>query len=184
MTPEEITVSVIDALNTEKIPYMLVGSFSSNYYAIPRATQDVDFVLQLKSGTISSLAERLGPRFQFDRQMSFETVTATKRYVFRLADNPFLVELFLLSDDAHDQERFARRRRERILGRDVFIPTVEDVIITKLRWSRAGRRVKDTEDVQNVIAVQVDRINWDYVTSWCDRHDTRKLLDQVRASQR
>ena len=69
-----------------------------------------------------------------------------------------------------------------IFDRDVFVPTVEDVIITKLRWSHAGRRRKDLEDVENVIAVQGDRIDWDYVTSWCDRHGTRELLDSVRMS--
>ncbi len=91
-----------------------------------------------------------------------------------------MVELFLLSDDAHDQQRFARRQRGRILERDVAIPTAEDVIITKLRWSHAGGRRKDIEDAENVIAIQGERIDWDYVTSWCDRHGTRALLDRVR----
>ena len=180
MTPEEATAAVIDTLNALRIPYMLVGSLSSNFYAIPRATQDADFVVQLEAGAIFTIVEHLGPTFKFDRQMSFETVTATTRHVLRLADDPFSIELFLLSDDAHDQQRFARRRHERVLDRDIAIPTVEDVIVTKLRWSHEGRRRKDLEDVENVIAVQGDRIDWDYVTSWCDRHGTRELLETVR----
>jgi phage-related baseplate assembly protein len=100
--------------------------------------------------------------------------------VLHVADNPFSVELFLLSDDAHDQERFARRRSARVFDRDVFVPTAEDVVITKLRWSHAGQRTKDLDDVRNVVAVQGDRIDWDYVTSWCDRHGTRELLESVR----
>jgi hypothetical protein len=182
MTPQEATTAVIDALEALRIPYMLVGSLSCNYYAIPRATQDADFVVQLESGAISSLASRLGPGFQLDRQMSFETVTATKRYVLRLADGAFVIELFLLSDDEHDQERFARRRRERILDREVAIPSAEDVIVTKLRWSRQGHRTKDLDDARNVVALQADRIDWEYVTGWCDRHGTRELLDRVRRS--
>jgi len=177
---DEAAAAVIDALDALHVPYMMVGSFSSNFYGIPRATQDADFVVQLESGLLPSLVEILGPKFQFDRQMSFETVMATRRYVLQSVGGPFSVELFLLSDDAHDQERFARRRCERILGREVVGPTVEDVIITKLRWSRAGRRQKDVEDVANVIAVQGDRIDWDYVTSWCDRHGTREILDRLR----
>jgi hypothetical protein len=126
----------------------------------------------------------LGPFFQLDRQMSFETVTATSRFVFRAANTPFSIELFLLSEDAHDLERFARRRSARAFDRDVFVPTVEDVIITKLRWSRAGRRTKDIDDVQNVIAVQGERIDWDYVAGWCDRHGTRELLERLRSLPR
>ena len=59
---------------------------------------------------------------------------------------------------------------------------MEDVIITKLRWSHIGRREKDIEDVRNVITIQGDRIDWDYVISWCDRHGTRELLENVRQS--
>jgi hypothetical protein len=88
----------------------------------------------------------------------------------------------LLSDDAHDLERFARRRRVQLLDRDAFVPTVEDVIVTKLRWSLAIARRKDIQDVEDVIAVQGDRIDWAYVNSWCDRHETRELLDQERRS--
>ena len=182
MTPEEATTAVIDALNSLHIPYMLVGSLSSNFYAIPRATQDADFVVQPEAGMLSSLIERLGSAFELSRQMTFETVTMTKRYVLYMTNSTFSIELFLLSDDPHDMERFARRRHERVLDRDVVIPTVEDVIVTKLRWSHAGRRLKDIEDVGNVIAVQGDRIDWDYVTAWCDRHGTRELLDRLRPS--
>jgi hypothetical protein len=179
---DEATVAVIDALDALSIPYMIVGSFSTNFYGVPRATHDADFVVQLEAGAISALANRLGPSFRLNPQMSFETVTATKRYVFNLADTPFSIEIFLLSDDAHDSERFARRKQERSGNRNVFVPTVEDVIITKLRWACAGRRAKDIDDVENVIAIQGDRIDWDYVTSWCDRHGTRQILDDVRRS--
>jgi len=182
MTLQEATAAVIDAMDALEVRYMLVGSLSCSYYAIPRSTQDADFVVQLDPGAISSLASRLGDAFQLDRQMSFETVAAPRRYILRLVDGTFVVELFLLDDDAHDQQRFARRCRRRILDRDVAIPTAEDIIITKLRWSHAGRRGKDMDDAQNVIAVQGNWIDWAYVNSWCDRHGTRELLDQVRRS--
>jgi hypothetical protein len=183
VTPEEATTAVIDALNTLAIPYMLVGSLSSSYYGIARSTQDADFVVQLGAGTLSALTARLGPRFRLDPQMSFETVTATRRYILSVVENPFKIELFLLSDDPHDQERFVRRRRQPALSRDVYLPAAEDVIVTKLRWSHYGRRTKDIDDVRNVIAVQADRIDWAYVTAWCDRHGTRELLDRIRQEQ-
>jgi hypothetical protein len=182
MTPQEAAAAVIDAMNALQVPYMLVDSLSCNYYMVPRSTQDTDFVVQMAPGMISSLANRLGDAFRLDPQMSFETVTATTRYVLRLIDSAFVVELFLLSDDAHDQQRFARRRIGRILDRDVAIPTAEDVIVAKLRWSHAGQRTKDLEDARNVIAMESNRLDWDYVNSWCDRHGTRELLDQVRQS--
>jgi hypothetical protein len=64
----------------------------------------------------------------------------------------------------------------------ITLAVVEDVVVTKPRWSHAGRRGKDIDDVQNVIAIQGNKIDWPYVYSWCDRHGTRELLDQVRQS--
>ncbi len=182
MNSEEATVAVVDVLEALDVPYMLVGSFSSNFYGIPRATEDADFVLQLERQSVSEIARRLGPQFRLDAQMSFEMVTGTTRYVLQLADTSFRIEFFLLSEDAHDQERFNRRRRVRILDRETFVPTVEDVIITKLRWSRQGQRTKDIEDVRGVVAVNGDRVQWDYVNGWCDRHDTRATLEEIRRS--
>lgn len=114
MTSLEAARAAIDALEGLGIPYMLVGSFSSNYYGIPRSTKDVDIVLQLGEHSIREVAEKLGPGFKLDPQMTFETVTMTVRHVIEVAENSFVIELFCLSDEAHDQERFQRRQRVKL----------------------------------------------------------------------
>lgn len=182
MTSDELTGRVMDALNASGIAYMTVGSFSTNLYGIYRSTQDADFVIQAGAGAVSDLAQKLGPPFRLDPQLSFETITGTSRYVFTIDGSPFKVELFLLSDDPHDQERFGRRVPLDLAGRTVYFPTPEDVIITKLRWSRLGRRQKDVEDVRNVLGVQSRRLDWAYIQKWCEQHSTRELLEQIRAS--
>jgi hypothetical protein len=182
VTGNEATLAVVDALEACGIPYMLVGSYSSNVYGIERSTQDADFVIEPGDASLADVGRRLAPAIRIDPQMGFETVTMTRRFVATVADSPFKVELFLRGDDPHDQERFRRRLPVDVLGRRVFIPTVEDVIVTKLRWALLGGRAKDREDARDVIAVQGDRIDWDYVHAWCERHGTRGLLDEVRRS--
>ena len=85
---------------------------------------------------------------------------------------------------AHPGRRF-RLELEGASARSRITPAfdrAEDVIIIKLRWSLLGHRSKDRDDARDVIAVQGDRIDWDYVHSWCDQHGTRALLDEVRQS--
>ena len=182
MTSDEATVKVIDALQSLGISYILVGSLSSNYYGVARATKDAYLVVQLGSESVRRLADHLGPPFVLDPQMSFETITMTTRHILTLVEIPFTIELFHLSEDAHDQERFRRRRQVSMNDRHVSLPTAEDVIITKLRWCLRSPRSKDWDDVRNVIAVQGEAIDWEYVYSWCDRHGTRAILDEIRAS--
>ena len=64
MTTDDVTLLVVDALHREKILAMLVGSFSSNYYGIPRSTKDVDFVVQLDSNRSADFPRTLGERFE------------------------------------------------------------------------------------------------------------------------
>jgi hypothetical protein len=114
--------------------------------------------------------------------MTFETATLTRRHVLKVVGIPFTIELFHLGDDPHEQERFRRRRRIKTMGREVSMPTVEDVIITKLRWALTAQRSKDRNDVRDVIAVQGENIDWPYVHGWSDQHGTRALLDEIRHS--
>jgi hypothetical protein len=140
MTAVDFVVRVIAALEANGVPYMTVGSFSTNVYGKPRSTKDADFVVELGNVNVSKLATDIGPDFRLESQMSFETVTSTTRYRLHHRDTQFLVELFLLSDDPHDRERFRRRVAGDIGGQRAFVPTAEDVIITKLRWSKQGQR--------------------------------------------
>jgi hypothetical protein len=176
MNAPGLTKKVIEALDDAGIPYMLVGSFSSNYYGIPRSTEDADFVLQVEPARLQSLTDRLGPDFVCDPQLSFETNTGTFKCLLWHRDTSFKVELFMLSQDAHDQERWRRRKIVTNLERQVCLPSPEDVIITKLRWFRS----KDLEDVKDVVGVQGNRLDWPYIESWCAKHGTLSRLATVR----
>jgi hypothetical protein len=159
---------------------MLVGSLATNVYCVPRSTEDGDVVV---NSSVSQVASRIAAAYsnvQFDPQLTFESVTATRKIVLRTAQHGFEVELFQLSDDEHDQMRFSRRVKVNTMGREVWIASLEDMIVTKLRWSQSAGREKDISDARNLIGVQREFVDWPYVESWCDRHGTRELLDRLR----
>ena len=179
MNSLQATAAVVEALEELQIPYMLVGAFSSNAYAIPRTTKDADFVVTLASGDLRRIVERLGPEFRLDPQMRFETITHSVRNVMTYLPTRFDIELFRLTDDVHHQLRFSRRVRKLIgdINREAWIPTPEDVVIQKLRWSRR----KDLDDAQNVLAVCWKTLDWDYIQHWTAAHGTIDMLNQLRS---
>ncbi|HSW45488.1 MAG TPA: DUF6036 family nucleotidyltransferase [Phycisphaerae bacterium] len=180
MTNEQILIAVLDALQARHVPYMLTGSLTTNFYGIPRSTMDVDLVVSIAAESIRDLLGFLPSNFRLDPQVSFETVTGTTRYVLEVEDHDYKAELFLLSEEPHDSSRFARRRQTMLVGRQVFVPTPEDVVISKLRWCLRARRPKDLEDVRNVLAVQRDRLDYEYINRWCAEHGTLELLEELR----
>jgi hypothetical protein len=184
MNGTEAVLDVIAALEDCGVPYVLVGSYATNAYGIPRSTQDADFVIEPGETSISELARRIAPSIRIDPQMSLEAVTMSRRYVAEVVGIPFKIELFLLEDDPHSQSLFRHRRPVSVRDRQVWLPTPEDVIVTKLHWALRANRSKDRDDARDVIAVQGDQIDWNYVHRWCEQHGTRALLDEIRASIR
>jgi hypothetical protein len=174
---------VVEALEAEEVPYMLVGAYSSGAYAIPRGTKDVDIVLSAHTGAgFDSVIRRLEPEFSLDPQISFETITGSRRHILTARKNRGVqVELFLLGEDAFVQERFRRRKQVFVaqLERRVWIPTAEDVIVQKLRWARS----KDLDDVKDVLAVQTTaNLDMHYIEHWCTEHGSLPLLQELLAS--
>lgn len=179
MNSLEVTGTVVGVLEELQIPYMLVGAFSSNAYAIPRSTNDADFVVSIGSGDLRRIAQQLGADFRLDPQIRLETLTHSMRNVITHVPTRFDIELFRLSNDPHHQQRFERRVRKVIheLGREACLPTPEDVVIQKLRWQRR----KDLDDAQNVLAVCFETLDWEYIRRWTDQHETSGVLDQLLA---
>jgi Nucleotidyl transferase of unknown function (DUF2204) len=180
MNIDEIVFTVVDFLNEQHVPYMLVGSLATNVYCVPRSTEDVDFVVQANLPQLARQICQRHARVHFDPQMAFESVTATKKIVLCTEGHGFEVEMFELGADEHDQSRFARRVQVETMGRSVWLASLEDMIITKLRWSQHAGREKDISDARNLIGVQLDQVDWPYVETWCDRHGTREILDRLR----
>lgn len=182
MTPDAAVVAVLAALDAAAIPYMIVGSLASNFHGIPRSTRDADFVVQLSPDSLQRLEQQLAPGLTLERQGGFEAVTGTLRYLIALADSPFVCELFVLSDDPHDRERFSRRQAATVLTHAAFVATAEDMIVTKLRWAAGAHRSKDRDDIRNILAVQGRGLDWAYLDRWSTAHGTALLLSEIRAS--
>jgi predicted nucleotidyltransferase len=180
MNTDDVVRTVIDSLNQQGVSYMIVGSLATNFYCVPRSTQDADIVVQSRLVDVARQVSRGVAGMSFEPQLGFESVTATKKLVLSTQQHDFQIELFELSGDEHDQLRFSRRQQVEVLGCTTWVAAIEDMIVTKLRWSQHVGREKDIADARNLIAVQHDRVDWPYVQIWCERHGTRELLDRLR----
>lgn len=181
MKGNDALLAVIRVFTDAGFPYMVVGSYSSNFWGLPRSTKDADVVVHVPAERWAEFPRMLPEGIELDDQMSFEMVTSTRREILRVAGTAFEIELFRLSDDPHDRERFSRRVSEEIFpGEHVFLPTAEDVIVQKLRWSIAAKRPKDFSDVVSVMQVQGEELDWSYIEKWCGEHGTLGVLEKAK----
>jgi len=179
MTPAEIVRATLRAIVPTGLDYVLVGAFATGYHAFPRSTKDADFVVAAPLGAISQIAPHFPPGFEVDPQPQMEMLTGTYRWIVRVEETEFRVEIFHLGGDPHHATIFQRRVAVETpeFGGQVWIPTAEDLVIQKLRWGRP----KDMEDVRNILSVQGAAIDYEHIETWCARHGTLDRLAEVRA---
>src|SRR5579863_8620106 len=101
MTNNDISLRVIEILNEHQIPYMLVGSLSTNFHSTIRSTKDADIVVEANLGDAARTIAAECKALSLDPQFGFENVTGTKRIILRAEEVDFVVELFSLSADPH-----------------------------------------------------------------------------------
>jgi hypothetical protein len=72
--PLQITQLIADVFDTLNIPYLVGGSLASSLHGIPRSTQDVDLVANLKSHHVPAFVKALESVFYVDADMIQEAI--------------------------------------------------------------------------------------------------------------
>ncbi len=191
MSPDPRTVDVIDvamrvanAIELAGGTYFVGGSVASSLQGEPRATNDVDVVVDVPLGRIDVLVSALGPDFEVDRDMLRDAIlNARSCNIFYL---PVLmkVDLFGLGTSPYDETEFARRRRVvvRDTGESLVVKSPEDTVLRKLLWYRMGGDVSDRQwrDVCEVLRVSGESMEFPYLEAWASRLAIEDLLRRAR----
>ncbi len=183
MNLAQLAGAVFDKAEALDIPHMSVGAIAAGVYGIPRATKDIDLLVSIDvRDDLPRLMAALDELAEFDGQTHFDTITWGRRHIaVSRSSPPIKIELFETFDDPFVHSEFSRRCRKfvPILGRSIWLPTGEDVVVQKLRWGRP----KDLEDARDVLAVQgPESLDMPYIRRWCAEHGTEGRLDGILGS--
>lgn len=64
-------------------------------------------------------------------------------------------------------QKFGRRIKINFQGREIYIISPEDLIISKLLWSRkAGGSERQIKDCESIWEINRDNIDTDYIEQW------------------
>ena len=166
-TPELQALSdVCTRLEGAGIPYMLTGSLAMSYYARPRMTRDIDLVIALEAAQVARLTGVLGADYHADA----DAIAAALRDArpWNIIHLPSLVKIDLIprKDTPYRRTEFKRRRKVELAGASVWIVSIEDLILSKLEWSRESRSEQQRGDVKLLLEAPLDRA---YLDEWAAR---------------
>lgn len=172
---------VREALETSGIPYMVTGSMASSVHGIPRATQDIDVVIEPTREQLAGLMEQFSePDYDSDRDDAFDALG--RRSMFSVIDRRGLwkIDFIVRKQRPFSKKEFDRRQPVEILGVTVYAATPEDVLLAKLEWAKLGESERQIRDAAGIIEVQGERLDVAYVERWAAALDVE---DQLRAAR-
>lgn len=184
--PVLAALQVIDAFEALGVPYLIGGSLASSIYGMPRATNDVDLVADVRPQHVDALLQALGESFGIEETAFRDAVTRQRALTLIHAELVEKVDVFLVGDDAWSRSQLARRTARPILGsaggRAAYCASAEDTVLSKLRWYRMGREVSERQwsDAVAILRVQAGTLDEGYLDRWADELGVADLLAKAR----
>jgi hypothetical protein len=171
---------LVDKLSASGIPFMLVGSVAASYHGHPRSTFDIDLVVEADEEALCRFARSLGKGYYVDEDSIREAVR--KRAAFNIIDETsgFKADLIVRKERPFSHTEFGRRVRVRIMDRAVEMATPEDVILSKLEWSKLGASERQFADALQVARTQGKSLDLPYLEKWSKELGVADFWDQIK----
>lgn len=184
--PILVVARIVATLDEVGVPYVVGGSLASSVYGIPRATQDVDLVADLKVEHVEPFTASLVTDFYVDADMIADAIKRRASFnVVHLA-TLYKADIFLAKGDSWSRGQLKRARAERfdVSERTVTIrfSSPEDTLLHKLIWYKLGNEISERQwrDVLGILKVQAELLDDAYLDTWADALDVVGLLGRAR----
>lgn len=180
---DEITDTLrelVARLEAQGIDYMIVGSVAAFAHGRERSTQDFDVVLEARPSAVRTLVRSLPEeRFYVSEEAAMEALRYETQFNVLDMATGWKVDLIPRKRRAFSETEFARRLRLEIMGVQTYVATVEDVIVAKLEWAKAGGSERQLEDVRELVRVKSTELDRSYVAQWVEQLGLREMWDRA-----
>jgi hypothetical protein len=177
--------TAVTLLTAHQIPFMIAGSLVSSMYGDPRTTRDVDIVIAAAEppddhivrfvadceavGWYVATGSAFGP---VDRRRQFNVIDSTSGWK---------LDVMWRSNRPYSEVEFERRVSAQLFGVAVFVPSPEDVVLSKLEWggSTGSRQFTDATSV-----LRINSLDREYLSHWAAVLGVTELLEAAFSAAR
>jgi hypothetical protein len=183
--PISVMVKVARAFEALGVPYMVGGSMASSAHGLQRLTQDVDFVADLKAEHVAALVAALEGEFYIDDPMIRDAIRHRTSFNVIHWETMDKADIFISNGSPWAREEMRRRCPNHPDPSNpevtIFFSSPEDTVLHKLDWYRQGGGISDRQwsDIQGVLKVQGEALDFSYLRRWAGDLELNDLLDRA-----
>ena len=172
---------VVEILDQAQVPYMLTGSLAAAYYATPRATQDIDVVVDPDEVGLQRVVDGFSNAgYYVDREVALEALEARGQFNAIDPASGWKVDLVIRKERPFSETEFERRRNASLLGVQVSLASLEDILLAKLEWAQLADSALQRRDVLQLLERSSDRLDLDYLEHWVHELDLEAEWKRLR----
>lgn len=147
----DLLKKVCNALEEREIAYMLSGSIAMNIYTVPRMTRDIDIVINLQLSDIEKFVDIFKEGYYLYEEGIKEEVI--NKGMFNIIDfeSGHKIDFIIRKDTEFHVTEFNRRIKSKAYGFEVYIVSIEDLIISKLKWIQVLQSDTQKLDIKNLL---------------------------------
>ncbi|MBK8981321.1 MAG: nucleotidyltransferase [Ignavibacteria bacterium] len=157
MTEEiESLKRVVEGLEIGGFEYMLTGSIAMSFYYTPRMTRDADFAVKFSAEDSGKFVNLFSEEFFLDKCKVREF--SEKNLIFNMFDKKifFKIDFIIKRNDDYENLKFERKNKLRIDGLEIYVISIEDLIISKLIWAKDSQSETQLNDIRNLMKNKID----------------------------
>lgn len=174
--PIRVLHDFAEKLEILQIPYMLSGSTAMMHYSPYRLTADIDIVVELGPNKETRLFSVLEPEYYVPHDAVRRAISSSRMFNVIHMQTAYKVDCIIKKTSKFQTAVFDRRRKVDFQGKDIWIITVEDLILSKLIWAKDSKSEMQFKDIKNLMRTDYDR---SYVEGWLDELGIREGFELI-----
>ncbi len=177
----EILQKLAQLLKTFHVPYLLTGGYAVTYYGEPRATNDIDFLIEItkeNKKALSQILRSLGSGYIFDKN-SINSI-ADQRTEFNAVHEETGIKIdFWIIPHPDFAVQYKRRMTKKISGEFISLTSPEDLILTKLSRCKQIFSERHFRDCVGIWHLQGDKLDKNYLKTEAIKRNIMDLLVDI-----
>jgi len=182
MAPEELLKNITRILDDLKIPYAITGGFAVSVWGRIRSTLDIDIIVEMSDKNVKPLVakvRKLVENAYADEDAVRDALLHKSEFNFIDPDSGMKVDFFVQADNPYNKLKIKRRVLRDTYGTKVYFVSPEDLILSKLLWSKESSSWKQREDIKTVLEKQKEKLDSNYKNNWAEKQGTIEILNDL-----